>query len=267
LRSDRVSIDLIDDPDDALRRLRAGREFLEGTDIASEEFEDWLRQERASPNDRAERFGPEPVAPDGAKPDRLSDTGPVSAAEPGPVVGDVPILYFDTASLTSPDKVELFLTDAISAQLTWTATSHFRADVRALDGTLQPTIVAPDARFVIRVTAINGEYIALARMTEEPIGRFFWSRQVLIDGQDNQAIIDAAASLATEASEAMAARQIMASPAQKDRGSSGLAEASEESAPLTAVYPAGYNRMHEDEVEAEHRCLRGNPPASGRNGL
>ncbi|MDJ0637683.1 MAG: hypothetical protein QNJ20_02525 [Paracoccaceae bacterium] len=217
LRSDAVTVDLIDAPGDVLGRLKSGREFLEGIDIASEGFEDWLRQERAWLHDKVDTALLDRAESDSAKLGMVGPGTPRLAAEPGVSVRealDLPILYLAANSGVSPDSLAQFLTDTISAQLTQTATCHFRADVRAADGTFRPKIISPGAHFVIRVTKVNDEYAALARMLEQPTGKVFWSRQIFIDIQDNQAMIDVAASLATEASEAMAARRIVASSAQ-----------------------------------------------------
>jgi len=202
-----VTIDLLDDQQGVLQRLRAGRDFLEGIDILSEGFEDWLRQERASLLQMAEV-----ELPARALPARLHAT---EAERPLSWTQEPPRFFLDQDLGLESDKLERFLTDAISTQLTHTVKSHFRADVRALDGTLTPVIVTPGARFAIRVTRINKAFAVLARMTEEPAGRLFWSRQLFIDSRETESMMDTAAALATEASEAMGARSFVASPAQQ----------------------------------------------------
>lgn len=212
MRQEDITVDLIDTPEEAVRRLQSGRDFLEGIDIGSEGFEDWLRQERASLRDRLDVT----KSTTAARPAICFTDDFASQAEPPPKPPpDIPVLYVDPRLDLHSEKLELFLADTISTQLTRTAMCHFRSDIRSLDGNVVPVIVTPDARFTIRVTSVNSEYAVLARMTEEPVSRLFWSRQVFIDGADTQAMIDTAAALATEASEAVAARQLDASSIQR----------------------------------------------------
>ena len=214
LKQEFVTVDLIDNPSEALRQLHTGREFLEGIDITSEGFEDWLRQERSSLANKVETTPLDWSGLSKVEVVNSREKSDSNLTEEDCHIDSVPILYFDTESNPSNGNVATFLADTISSQLALTATCHFRADVRALDGSLQPVIVTPGARIVFRVNRVNGEYTVLARMTEEPKGKVFWTRQLFIEGGDNQSMIDAAASLTIEASEAMAARRIVASTAQ-----------------------------------------------------
>ena len=215
LQSNQVNVDLVDATDDVFRSLQSGREFLEGIDIESEAFEDWLRQERAWLHDQLENYWQKKNSTATAVSTVPKPRAPLPEPPPQRVGwSEPPILYLDAEAGVSPDKLEMFMTDTICTQLTQTVMCHFRADVRALDGNLQRSIVTPGARCVIRVVKVNGTYTVRARMTEEPIGKVFWARQIFVDGKDNLAMLDAAAAISTEACEAMAMKQNVASSAQ-----------------------------------------------------
>lgn len=201
----RVRVDLVDFPKTALEKLHAGRVLLEGTDIASDVFEDWLRQERSILQDRLDRAG------------RGAGADPLDVKEllhrPIP---HYPVLFTEPQSSTA--SLENFLAEAICSQLAKTATSHIRTEVRLLDGLLAPSIVSPGSKCSIRVTGQNGVFHVIARLTEEPKGKVYWFRQVTLDDTCSEAVIDAAASLAQEATEAFAACSAQASDAQKANG-------------------------------------------------
>lgn len=203
----KVLIDVLSAPSKVRARLAEGRVFLEGIDIPAEGFEDWLRNERARHTLPEEDIAPPPPAVEDQAGIDQHNHAILNAPQ-------LPLLYTSTDEQTGHQALELFMAEAISTQLTQTATHHFRTEVRSLEGNLTPTILSPGARFTIRVSRLNGSFLALARLIREPGGKLFWARQMRFDGDDHANVVDVAASLAVEAAEAMAAREISSSSAQ-----------------------------------------------------
>ena len=200
LPPDRWQIDIRDRRPDVLGKLIAGRELLEGLYIASEEFEDWLRQERATLQAEAE-----------ATLARRPPTEPVGHIR-HPTAGPPPILYGDKPEAST--VLEEYFVDVIRTQLAQTASAFSRAEVRFLDGIATPTLLAPGARCTVRVTEHGPACHVVARMTQEPDGRIVWMRRQEFDSADADAIQDCAASLALEGTEAFSHMAIAASGAQ-----------------------------------------------------
>ena len=205
LDPDRVRVDLVDFPKTALEKLHSGRVLLEGTDIGSDVFEDWLRQERSVLQDRLEKAG-------GGELGELREVGELLQMPSH----HHPVLFTEPQS--SAASFENFLAEAICSQLAKTATSHIRTEVRLLDGLLAPSIISPGSKCSIRVTSQKGSFHVIARLTQEPKGTVYWFRQVTLTDSSSDAVIDAAASLAQEATEAFAACSQHASDAQKANG-------------------------------------------------
>jgi len=120
-----------------------------------------------------------------------------------------------TAAETTGVRFDAFIAEAISAQLAQTASEHVRSEVFILDGKTTPVVLAPGAKCTIRVTEHNNQLLTLIRLTNEPGGKLIWTRQISIDASDNLAAVDAAASLAIEATEAFAVCTPSASNAEK----------------------------------------------------
>ncbi len=114
-----------------------------------------------------------------------------------------PILWAE--SVSSTEGLEAFVAESIKAQLSRTAVGHARISVLEHYGRPVCSVVAPGTRCVIYVTENDDKMMVLARLTHEPSGRFFWSRRLSFDAADELAAIDAGASLALEATEAVAA--------------------------------------------------------------
>lgn len=200
----RVHVDLLDTPVHAYRSLNEGHELLEGTDLTSEGFEDWLRQARAQFHDKAEKgVQAHPAA------------AILPSAPEAQVNSRVPTLYTSTDGGIGTGALETFMAEAIGAQLSRTSSSHARAEVRLIDGRVVPVVLGPQSQCVIRIGRQGGYFIALLRLTEEPSGRIYWHRQVRFDANDNDAAVDVAAAVALEATEAFVACQENASRASR----------------------------------------------------
>lgn len=114
-----------------------------------------------------------------------------------------PILWAE--SVSSSEGLEAFIAESIKAQLSRTAVSHARISVLERNGRPVCSVVAPGTRCTINVFDRDRKMMVLARLTHEPTGKIFWSRQLSFDAADELAAIDAGASLALEATEAVAA--------------------------------------------------------------
>ncbi len=203
LDADLVRVDLIDSPGAALQKVAAGRGLLEGIDIRSEPFEDWLRQERTALERLAETRGGRAASPSGA-PGLLRPDGGAA---------DAPILIAETKN--SGDGLDAFIAESISAQLGRTATEHIRTEVIMVDGGKASAVLVPGVRCTIR-TVMNGDrMMALVNLVETPSHRHVWSRQVAFDARDELVAVDIAASLAFEATEAVASVQADAGDAAR----------------------------------------------------
>lgn len=197
----RVEVDVESQSDDIFERLRAGTVLLEGLDISSNPFEDWLRQTRAY---WAEKAASKPLAPNAQQmlpgaADQPEIQLPIGNAN---VVLTKPVLF--TEARSSDFKLEPFFADAIGAQIARTATEHVNVSVISLDGEPIRAITAPGGRCIIRVTQNGDKMMVLAKLAKMPSGEQIWSRQISFDAGDEFAAIDAAASLSLEATEAFA---------------------------------------------------------------
>ena len=189
----RVRIDRLHAVHQVRRRLAEGHRFLDGTDLQSEEIEEWIRQERQV---LAAWVATEPEAKLPAKV-ALS----AKAVDEAPAM---PVLLLNAEDGLGASALEVFMAESITAQLSQTAKVHARTDVRWVTGQAAPMVLAEGARCAVRVSRQNGSFVALARLTEEPSGKVHWYRQMRFDAGDADAAVDAAASLALEATEAFA---------------------------------------------------------------
>ncbi|WP_162946667.1 hypothetical protein [Ruegeria sp. EL01] len=181
LRSDRVTVDVFDNCEMAFSKLRRGRQLLEGIDVRSENFEEWLRLERARFDDQPEVY------------DSLFVLGAVQGAKP-------PILL--TKQISEDARLESFVAETISNQLSQTATTHSRTEVRLTNGDLENSVSGAAARCSIRVGRFGRDLVALVKLISEPDGRVVWQRRAEFAEGDHQVNLDVAASLALEATEA-----------------------------------------------------------------
>lgn len=200
LDSNRVHVDVLNAPDTAFRKIRSGRDLLEGIDISSDEFEDWLRQERASFSAQAENEN-SPVSKDQAE-----------IAHPAVRMLKKPLLIAETSG--GQNAIELFVADCILGQVGQTATELIRADFRVHGDRSEPVVHSPSSTCSIRVQDMGARTFILVRLTDRMTGRLFWHRRAEVDTDDSESVFDAAASLATEAAEAFAVRDTNASEAQ-----------------------------------------------------
>jgi tetratricopeptide (TPR) repeat protein len=202
-------VDIDETPEIAFAKVARGHDLLEGIDIRSEPFEDWLSLERSRLRAAADEVKT-----------RQGDTGAPTAISSSDYRGDRTPLHFGgrqttenvinlplllTETRSSRSGLESFMAEAIGSQLGRTATEHVRISVVALDGEPTTAVLAPGSRCTIRVTRNGKRMMALARLTREPMGQLYWSRQISFDASDELSAIDAAASLAIEATEAVAA--------------------------------------------------------------
>ena len=187
LDPERTVVDLADTPEAALATTRStGRTLLEGIDIASEAFEDWLRLSRS---ELAERAGSAPAAAP-------------RAPQPEPAPAEAPLLFAQVQSGGS--LLEDFFADSLRAQLGATVADHLCVDVVLLDGAPASAILAPGARCAIRVAQTGDRITALARLEKVPSGRLVWSRRIVFGAGDSDGGLDVIAALAFEASEILA---------------------------------------------------------------
>ncbi|NOR61885.1 MAG: hypothetical protein GQ535_05225 [Rhodobacteraceae bacterium] len=205
LISEKCRIDVLDSTNSVLKRLDAGHNFLEGVDIPSENFEDWLRQERSTLYAKLDAHVEKQAS--------HSLAAGLTAPEIELKSPEIPRLY--TVAETKGVRFDAFIAEAISTQMAQTASEHVRSEVFILDGKVTPAVLAPGAKCTIRVTEQNNQLLALVRLTKEPGGKLIWTRQISIDAADNLAAVDAAASLAIEATEAFAICAHSASNAEK----------------------------------------------------
>lgn len=197
----RVRVDVLDSQELAFKKLLAGRDLLEGIDISSEDFEDWLRQERSTLTAQAEN----------AKPD--DHCGKATASEP-PQVRTVqkPLIVAETQSGQS--AIEMFVAECIVGQLGQTATQLIRTDFRVLDDRYGPVVQSPSSSCLIRVQELNGKTYVLLRLSDRMSGRMYWNRRSRVEVDEDESIFDAAASLATEAAEVFATKDANSSELQ-----------------------------------------------------
>lgn len=202
LDSGKSWIDLDHDCAEAFAALSSGVQLLEGLDVPTNLFEEWLRGMR--------RFWEEKAIAQ-ARPNRaVSTTGGSSTHrnETGAEAGHAnaqnlrPTLLTETRS--SGMQLEPFFAEAICAQVARTATEHVSVGVISIDGQPVSAITAPGGRCTIRVTQNGDRMLALVNLSRIPTGEALWSRQISFDARDELASIDVAASLSLEATEAFA---------------------------------------------------------------
>ena len=201
LEPGRILVDLEHDRDQAFAALASGVQLLEGLDVPTDPFEEWLRNTR--------KFWEEKAAAGASAPGRsVQNLDPVGPANPSAGAEGMdrhdkkPMLLTETRS--SGTQLEPFFAEAICAQMARTATEHVSVGVISIDGQPVRAINAPGGRCTIRVTQNGDRMLALANLARMPSGEALWSRQVSFDARDEGAAIDAAASLSLEATEAFA---------------------------------------------------------------
>lgn len=199
LAFDGVQIDVLDQREEALKSAKRGHVLLEGLDIRSEPFEEWLRLERSHLQSQLEDEKPKRPAAQTKSPELLL---PVQPAIEQLHVPKIPQLYAETDS--AGGALAAFFADAVSAQLGQTAQQHIRTDVIMLDGDRADVVLAPGTRCIVRVVDAHGRIRVLVRLTEIPSGKLMWSRQLAFDSDDETGALDAVAAMAFEASEAIA---------------------------------------------------------------
>ncbi|MBX3529119.1 MAG: hypothetical protein KF849_00825 [Rhizobiaceae bacterium] len=199
LDAEATALDVEHEPDAALAVLRSGVQLLEGLDVPCDPFEEWLRNARRHWENKASAWTPAAAKTD-------SGTGAAFGTRPDEERAGSrdrrPVLVTETRS--SGMQLEPFFAEAICAQIARTATEHVSVGVVSVDGQPVRAITAPGGRCTIRVTQNGDRMLALASLSRMPTGEALWSRQVSFDAKDELAAIDAAASLALEATEAFA---------------------------------------------------------------
>lgn len=202
LDSGKVRIDLDHDCSEAFAALSSGVQLLEGLDVPTNPFEDWLRSTRKFWEEKAFTQTPprRTVAATEGSPGRRSQAD--LEAESPTARNLRPMLLTETRS--SGMQLEPFFAEAICAQVARTATEHVSVGVISIDGQPVRAITAPGGRCTIRVTQNGDRMLALVNLSRMPTGEALWSRQISFDARDELASIDAAASLSLEATEAFA---------------------------------------------------------------
>ena len=185
LNRDRIGIDLLDTPQEALAQIRAGRMLLEGLDLTSEDFEDWLRLERSRCEARAAAA---PILPE----EDPRPTPPPSR----------PLLLAQVRGM-APGLAD-FMAEAIATQLGQSVTDHIVFDTVLAEDASTHLIRTPGARCTITVSDLGAQLVIMARMSQEPSGKHVWSRTLRVPARDDEAGLDMAAALAFEISEAAA---------------------------------------------------------------
>ncbi len=165
------------------------RDVLEGFDIRSEPFEDWLRMER-------ERY--QNVHTNDGKCDAVVS---VPSTKPAKQLS-APTLFAEVHGASSP-LASLFA-DSIRTQLGKTAAEFMHTQVIMVDDRKADAVFTPGSRCTIRMAESGGELIALSHVTDAQSGRLLWSRQIEFDKQSMEAGVDSIAALALEASEVIA---------------------------------------------------------------
>lgn len=195
-----VQVDVLDAPAAALQKMRSGRDLLEGIDVSSEEFEEWLRQERATLSAQADNAG-------GPKNKDASDLASIAVRR-----HEKPLLMAETSA--GQNDIEFFVAECILGQVGQTVTELIRTDFRVQVNRSEPVVHSPSSMCSIRVQEMVGQTYILVRLTDRITGRLFWHRRAEVDTKERESIFDVAASLATEAAQAFAVRDANASEAQ-----------------------------------------------------
>lgn len=200
-----IQIDVFDTAAEVQKKIRSGRDLLEGVDIPSESFEEWLRQERADLRARVYGSGTENSAIHSEVEDGEHGMRSAQALKP--------VLY--TSLQPTDTNLGAFIVEAISSQLAKTVTEYVRTDVMQLDGRSVPLINTPGGKCTIHVSEYEGKFHVLLRMFQVPTQKIFWSRRLEFNSSDTLAAVDVAASLAFEATEALSACQDAAGDVEK----------------------------------------------------
>lgn len=182
-----VKVDALDPS--AISKAPRGRDVLEGFDIRSEPFEDWLRLER-------ERYHAALLKVGGAE---------IQVAEPISTSSDPstePTLYAEVHGASS--ALASLFADSIRTQLGKTASEFMHTQVIMTDEQSANAVFTPGSRCTIRMAECGGDVIALSHITDAKSGRLIWSRQNRFDKESIEAGIDSIAALAFEASEVIA---------------------------------------------------------------
>lgn len=188
------------------------RDVLEGFDIRSEPFEDWLRMERERyRNLRTKDGNSDAVA-------LAPATNTTSQITP-------PSLFAEVHGASSP--LSSLFADSIRTQLGKTAAEFMHTQVIMVDDQTTDAVFTPGSRCIIRMAESGGDIIALSHVTDAKSGRLLWSRRIAFDKQSIEAGIDSIAALALEASEVIAGAMEHASSATKANAlaAAGLKEA------------------------------------------
>lgn len=193
-----VSVDMRDAKEEALKRLQSGKNLLEGMDIRSENFEDWLRLERAAAQALIRQMA-------------LNGAAAPPAYVPEHPMGKIAPSMLVTEAVGATGALDAFVANAICAQLARTATDYVNIDVIHLDGAPASMVQAPGSKCVIRAIHHGSSIRILARLTTEPLGKVVWSRELSFPDRDELAGIDAAAALALEVTEAIGDIELKAS--------------------------------------------------------
>lgn len=151
-----LATDLDEDPEAAARALAGGREFLEGLDVADDEFEDWLRAERQR------------LAADG----RGAQAGGFSLA-PTPLLVSARDLPGGTAGF-----VALALADAIGRLVTEFAEVEIYDD--APDGSTELSLPARGLVLTVQGALLGGALQVLVTLALRPARRILWSRRAIL---------------------------------------------------------------------------------------
>jgi tetratricopeptide (TPR) repeat protein len=148
--------DLDDDPTAAARALAQGREFLEGLDVADDEFEDWLRAERQRLAGGTER----------------STTGGFSLT-PTPLLVSARDLPGGSAGF-----VALALADAIGQLVTEFAEVELYTD--GPDGVTELSLPTRGLLLTVQGALLGGALQVLVTLAVRPARQILWSRRAVL---------------------------------------------------------------------------------------
>ncbi len=245
-------VDVDADQESVFAKLRDGRQLLEGFNKQSKLFEEWLDNE----NERIRlvygmtKSKASGISLVGAIDDH-QNTKPLSGqALPG--ISDAnqeyqtPVLFTENRSIG--EGLEVFIAESIRSQLGLTAVEHSHISVIDRDGRLKREVRSPGSRCIIHVSAIGSRMFALARLTREPSGEQYWSRQISFDAEDELQAIDIAASLALEATEA-------ATKCAEDASDAAIANAMAAEALHEAFTFDPERMLHADKLLADSQML------------
>ncbi|TRW99416.1 hypothetical protein FNJ84_01705 [Paracoccus sp. M683] len=169
LRTDRDSVsitDLVIDEDQDRQALAAGREFLEGMDVADQEFEDWLRDERMR---------------------RSNDTAPATARQVFPAER----LTLMLKPVHGTDRTEGFLSHALANAIGQLVGEFVEIDTYILSSD-RSVVDLPEQGYLVTVDTLAkpGVTHLLIGLSDRASGRTFWSRRASIKGNETDIIGD-----------------------------------------------------------------------------